>query len=232
MKKQIKKISVLAIMAIAVNILVLPAFSVSGNNQRNLTNNESLVSDFVQSIGDWDSWLSYYTISAQEMYYDFINDSDNRANNMGILTVTSASVLSIEKIDNIYAPKFPEIISFYESDNNYETYLVGMDMEVNEETEYFNSGVNYKLVVLVNNNGVWEVGSQSGASIEAMLESNSSYVDEAILRYSIRVHGKSARGVGYGLLSPGPQPTSIKTFYNNQVYTVSFSDYINPPINT
>ena len=43
------------------------------------------------------------------------------------------------------------------------------------------------MVVLVNNNGVWQVGGQSGAPIEVLLKSNGMFVDEAITSYSIRV---------------------------------------------
>ena len=112
--------------------------------------------------------------------------------------VNAANVVSIEKIDNCYAPKFNELSDFFETEDSYEVYLVGIDMTVNINTEYFYNGINYKLVVLVNNNGVWQVGGQSGAPIEVLLKSNGMFVDEAITSYSMRVFDDEAVTFGTG----------------------------------
>lgn len=172
----------------------------------NLSEREALVRDFVESTGDWDKWLSYYTDSAREMYEDFIRDENNLADNVGILTVTAADVVNIQKVENTYTPAFNELASFFENDA-YETYLVTIDMDVKESTEYYTDGINNKLVILVNNGGVWEVGAQTSAPTE--------------------LYGKSARGVGYGFLNPGNVPTSINVKASNGiVYTVNFTDFI------
>jgi hypothetical protein len=208
----------------------LPAFAqenIAEDGRDDLGGNETLITEFVESVGDWEQWMSYYTPSAQEMYESFIGDESNRDNNVGILTVNSASVVSIERINNIYAPKFFELAEFYESENDYETYLVGMDMSVNQETEYFYNGVNYKIIVLVNNEGTWEIGGHSGTPAEVLVESNGVGINEAIEKFSERVHGTAAtRGVGYGLLDPGTTPTSIKVYYNGTVYNPTFSTFV------
>ena len=134
--------------------------------------------DFIEGI---------YTPTVRNYYYNFALTPNNIANNVGILTVNATNVVSIEKIDNCYAPKFNELSNFFETEDSYEVYLVGIDMKVNINTEYFYNGINYKLVVLVNNNGVWQVGGQYGAPIEVLLKSNGMFVDEAITSYSIRV---------------------------------------------
>lgn len=201
-------------------------------NYSNLDNNSKIVYNFVDSINsdNWDNWVSFYTPTVQSYYYDFVHNSNNLANNVGILTVATTDVISIEKIDNRYAPKFHELSEFFKSEDSYEVYLVGIDMNVNTNTEYFYNGINYKLVVLVNNNGIWRVGGQSGAPIEVLLESNGAFVDEAISAYSLRVFGNTAVpfGVGYGLLSPGSTPSTIKVANasGTTVYNVNFSDFV------
>ena len=40
--------------------------------------------------------------------------------------VNAANVVSIEKIDNCYAPKFNELSDFFETEDSYEVYLVGI----------------------------------------------------------------------------------------------------------
>ncbi|MFV0496871.1 MAG: hypothetical protein ACK5L0_01700 [Candidatus Fimivivens sp.] len=195
----------------------------------NIDANEALVREFVQSTGDWDKWVSFYTSSARQMYEDFISNGKNVSNNVGILTATAADVVSIEQIDNMYAPRFFELADFYESEDNYETYLVGMDMKVKEDTEYFYNGINYKLVVLVNNGGDWEIGGQSGAPVEVMVKSEGAGINEALEKYRKRVQGDATItpfGVGYGLLTPGSTPTSIKVYYDGTVYTPTFSTFV------
>ena len=159
--------------------------------------------DFIEGI---------YTPTVRNYYYNFVLTPNNIANNVGILTVNATNVVSIKKIDNCYAPKFNELSNFFETEDSYEVYLVGIDMKVNINTEYFYNGINYKLVVLVNNNGVWQVGGQSGAPIEVLLKSNGMFVDEAITSYSIRaLDGEAVTfGTGYGLLAPGSVPKTIK----------------------
>ena len=197
-----------------------------------LDENRKIVYDFIDSInsGNWDDWVSFYTPTVRDYYYNFVHTPNNIANNVGILTVNAANVVSIEKIDNCYAPKFNELSDFFETEDSYEVYLVGIDMTVNINTEYFYNGINYKLVVLVNNNGVWQVGGQSGAPIEVLLKSNGMFVDEAITSYSMRVFDDEAVtfGTGYGLLAPGSVPKTIKVANaaGTTVYKVNFADFI------
>lgn len=197
-----------------------------------LNENSKIVYDFIDSInsGNWDDWVSFYTPAVRNYYYNFVHTPNNIANNVGILTVNAANVVSIERIDNCYAPKFNELSNFFETEDSYEVYLVGIDMKVNINTEYFCNGINYKLVVLVNNDGIWQVGGQSGAPIEVLLKSNGMLVDEAITSYSIRVFEGAVVpfGTGYGLLAPTSVPKTIKVANasGTTVYKVNFTDFI------
>lgn len=201
-------------------------------DERNLSSNEKIVFDFVDSINTryWGNWVSFYSPTVKDYYNNFVNSSSNLADNVGILNVVSTDVVSMEKVSNRYAPKFYELAEYFESEDDYETYLVGIDMDVNENNEYFYDGVNYKLVVLVNDNGNWNVGGQSGAPIEALLESNGVSVDEAIDAYALRVFGSTAIpfGVGYGLLEAGSTPSTIKVANasGTTVYNVNFGDFV------
>lgn len=197
-----------------------------------LNEHEKIVYDFFTSIntGNWDDWVSFYTPAVRDFYSDFVHNPKNLEQNKGILTVRSSNIVSIEKINNSYAPKFHELAEYMESEDDYEVYLVGADLGVHQQTEYFYEGVNYKLVVLVNNNGLWEVGGQSGAPVEVLLESDGPSVEKAIDAYAERVFGQSVQtyGVGYGLLEPGSIPDKIKVANANgtEVYNADFDEFV------
>lgn len=163
-------------------------YAVSTVDEVDMNEKKTFVNDFVESTGEWNTWSSYYADSVKDQYVDFVNNANNLTDHVGILTVSSAEVIDIQKVDNSFVPVLPELISYIES-GNYETYFVSMNMDVKENTEYFNDGINYKLVILVNDNGNWKVGAQINAPEE--------------------IYGKETRGIGYGLLTPGSMPTTI-----------------------
>ncbi len=163
-------------------------YAVSAVDEVDNDENIIFINDFIESTGEWNAWSSYYADSVKGKYVDFVNNANNLNDHVGILTVSSAEVIDIKKVDNSFVPVLPELVSYIES-GNYETYLVAMNMDVKENTEYFNDGINYKLVILVNDNGNWKVGAQISAPEE--------------------IYGKEKRGIGYGLLTPGSMPATI-----------------------
>lgn len=162
--------------------------AVSEMNEIDMDEKEAFVSDFVESTGDWDTWSSYYADSVKGKYEDFVNNADNIDGHVGILTVSSAEAIDIQKVDNRYVPVLPELVPYIEA-GDYQAYLVSMNMDVKENTEYFSDGINYKLVILVNDGGKWKVGAQVHAPED--------------------IYGKEARGIGYGLLTAGSTPATI-----------------------
>lgn len=228
--------TVIFLMCINMNVLAAESDKDTTSIQYDaLTENEKIVFDYFNSIntGNWDEWVAFYTPSVKEDYYDFVHNTDNLTNNVGILNVNFTNVVSIEKIDNCYAPRYHELEKFFESEDTYETYLVGIDMRVNEDSEYFYNGVNYKLVVLVKENGNWAVGGGlSGAPIEVLLESNGNSVDEAIDAYALRVFGSEANAMrlGWGVVDPGNVPTKILVASENKqgakIYESNFEDFV------
>lgn len=137
-----------------------------------------MIKDHLNCINEnnWIGWANYYTPSVKESYMDFITNDNCQENNIGILTVDTVDILSVEQVSNEYAPYYPELKSFFES-NNYECYVVNMDITTEEETEYFSDGIVQRLVILVNENGEWGIGA------------------------SCEYEQPKARGVGYGFLS-------------------------------
>ena len=139
-------------------------------NYDTLTDNQKLIYNFYDCIDgeSWESWALSYVPKVRNSYLDFVSNNDNNEGNIGILTVNSAEVISIQKIDNSYAPKYKELEEFFDSDDTYECYMVGVDMSVNESTQYYFDGINYKLIIDWRKR-IWMAIIQKGEKIRIML---------------------------------------------------------------
>ena len=217
-----------------------------------ISSNEQLVYDYYNSIndGDWQAWAEYYARGIRESYENFVSDKDSQANRTGILAVDSTRVISITKVSNTYAPYYRELEQYYNSPESYECYMVGIDMTVSKETKYYYNGINYKLVIIVNDDGEWGIGATCGCPAELMLNAKGTLpVEEAIESYSERAFGSSQNftdsniithhigqgfisgdlssppstiNVGDGKVGSGGQPERK----SDATFTPTFSDYV------
>ena len=212
-----------------------------------LTEQEDLILDYVESFGRWDEWYTYYASSLQENYRAFTSNADTIKNNTGIMVINSAELLYIEKVDKSVAPYYPELESFY-TNGNYECYLIGVDIDVKENTKYYFDGINYKLVVVVKEDGIWKIGAQCGAPIELLLGINGEVSANAAIadyceRAGISSRINSTRGIGWGFITGDVNDPPAYIYvgdggsgvnengvwgptFSGTVYTVDFEDYI------
>lgn len=102
------------ILSVVMSLTIIISLSVSAlATNVDASSNKTLVTNYLESInsGDWNDWVSFYAPSLQSDYQMFVSNDCNLKNNIGILTVNSVDVLSVEKIDNSYIPKvYPELM--------------------------------------------------------------------------------------------------------------------------
>ena len=177
-----------------------------------LSENEKLIYDYYKSIdgSNWGKWASFYPPAVADGNLVFATNPENQANNVGILAVSSAHVVTIDKVDNSWAPKYREFEDCYDSEDDYECYMVGIDQTVKQETAYNFNGINYKLVLLVRDNEHWNLGGVSGCPFELLKEKEDIYpVDAAMEDYAQRAltlcqpakNGATPLGIGSGFIS-------------------------------
>lgn len=182
--------------------------------------------DFFESINheDWQKWLNYHSPSVKNIYTQFLQNIDNQSNSRGIFNVKHADVVDIQKINNDFAPKVPELSEYYSNNERYKTFLVTLDLQVKNENRYFHNGLNYKLMIMVNDESQWNVGLLSGVpeGYEEILAEEGKQNDLSLNRETY------FQKIGYGLLNPGSTPTSISVYdpYTGYVYNTSFSEFI------
>lgn len=194
---------------------------------KNNLNHQHIIENYVSSIdkGNWEKWLDCYSPSVKSIYTAFIEDENNYDKGLGVFGITSAKIGSIKKIDNAFAPKVYELAEYQENSTNYETYLIDLELTVKKDTDYFHNGENYKLIVLVNDSGQWNVGIFCGIpdNYQKLL------VQEKIIHKQKFDDSNpiSPLGISYGLLNPGTIPTNITVVDNTgNYYNVSFSYFV------
>lgn len=179
-----------------------------------MTDNQKLAYDYWDFIneGDWNAWANLHTPMRRANYIDLVSDPNNHSSSVGILTVNSAEVLSIEKVSNAYAPIYDELNSVYDSENDYECYLVGVNTQVENDNGYFYNGINYNLMMLVNQNSVWEVGGISNCPLELLGNKEPNLIIDTIDNYQLRMGRSIAiprESPGYGLKTFSGIPSTI-----------------------
>lgn len=117
-----------------------------------------IIKNFFKSIdsSNWDSWASSFAPSLRDKWIDFVNEPDYTDNNVGILALNLVDVLDVNTSSCSYVCFYPELASFYDSDN-YRCYEVLIDAETHCDNAYYSSGKTKHLVVLVRENGNWYV---------------------------------------------------------------------------
>ncbi|HBL84821.1 MAG: hypothetical protein A2Y17_05195 [Clostridiales bacterium GWF2_38_85] len=157
----------------------------------NLSDHEKRIYDFYDSIngGQWEQYASFWSIGTRESTLNFVTKQEYKDKHYGILNVISTKVVSITKLDNSYTPRYPELANYYESEDNYECYLVGIAMTVHEDSNFYFNGINYSLIVLVNDNNTWNIGAESGCNLGILEEMEGVLpVEDAIKDYK-EIHG-------------------------------------------
>lgn len=187
MKKRF--VSTFLAIALVVGNISSTAFASQADQTTDNYAKTQMIQDHFNCINNnnWTGWANYYAPSVKDSYMDFVTNDNCQENNIGILTVKTVDILSVDQVSNEYAPYYPELKSFFES-NNYECYVVNMDITTEEETEYFSDGIVQRLVILVNENGEWGIGA------------------------SCEYEPPESRGIGYGFLDGDVNnpPTSVK----------------------
>ncbi len=133
---------------------------------------EAVITDFIaaQNAHDWDAFLNLWTNEEQQYFKDFFAYSDNEKNKNGYFSIESAKLADIREIEDAKSK-----LSDYETDNIPYEIASGFRSDVPEiygdvrllvaKTDYtldkefwdYREGLNYRVFVLVPQDGKWKV---------------------------------------------------------------------------
>lgn len=147
---------------------------------------------------------------------------------IGVLTVTSADVVSIEKLDDYYIPAevYPELNGYFNA-GNYECYRVAVNMQITEDNGYFDNGVNYKTIILVNDNETWSVGATCGDDEKGISSFRASHPTGTLVNCSNNSSSTMPSSVRVYVASSGKTETPtladyVKNTIQNEVGNLSY----------
>lgn len=108
---------------------------------------------------DWEAWVDCRVPSLREEYQDFALNPQNQADGLGILAIKHVQIISMERVDDSFAPKFyKELADFYEK-KDFACYLVEINATVDHANDFFSTGKSRHICIVVKQDDSWYMGA-------------------------------------------------------------------------
>ncbi len=137
---------------------------------------------------DWEAWVDCHAPSIRGDYQDFALNPQNQADGLGVLAIKHAQIVSMERVEDGFAPKFyKELADFYEK-KDFACYLVEINATVDHANDFFSTGKSRHICIVVKQDDLWYMG--------------------AIYAYT-NEYEDAMRGIGKGFVDFVTQPSTI-----------------------
>ena len=172
-------------------------------------NAQDTIREYIEAL-DNNDWGKIITLSPDCDYQEnisFYYSKENAENGVGFHTITSAKLVTAIELDNQDLLDYTNANDYFDTYNALKLYLVGVDMLANKESKYFYNGVNFFLVTLGQENGVWKVVLfsqapatviESATPILAPISDDGSYVNSADIEKALNIIRSRYEGVILG----------------------------------
>lgn len=118
---------------------------------------------------DWETYIDLQADINKGYDNQFINNPENEKNEIGLFNIKSAKVEEIQSLPDSVVSGLTKLSKYQQEYSEVQSYLVGIDYKVKNESKYYFNGVNYRLVVLVKENANWKIIEMSDAPIEILI---------------------------------------------------------------
>lgn len=156
-----KKINVKNFIALLMTVLLIvgciPSMALAADTPSAQAGNAIL--KYVDAINDND-WDTIIRMSPEDEYQEnvsFYNSEKNKEKNVGFHAITSAVLCSIDELNQNDLYDYTNAEYYFDTYGDLKLYLVGVDLTVQKESKYFYNGVNFFLVLLGKEDGVWKI---------------------------------------------------------------------------
>ncbi len=159
---------------------------------------ENVVYESVKAVDqhDIDGYIALQCDENKVDYENFFRGLDWDNNDDGIMCVDAASIYEIREIPVDAADAFTSVYKYREKYDELAAFYVGIDYKVNNESEYFFNGVNYRLIVVGKEDGEWKIVEESDAPVEFLSETqyafNSAAEEKALEIINARINAAVA----------------------------------------
>ena len=117
---------------------------------------------------DWDTYLELRTLEGKEGMDAFLKNQDNIRKGIGVLGIEEARLKEIMPLPEEEASKMTRMGEYKAKYGEAAAFLGGIELKVVNESKYNFNGVNYRLIILVKEKGIWRVAEESDAPLEQL----------------------------------------------------------------
>lgn len=122
-----------------------------------------------QNSKDWDSLPKHWITHERASLESFFANDDNRLALRGYFNMQSAKLIGIQEIPMKDAGLFVDISSYQKQYQGVRLFYTAIEYSITQEDKFHFNGTNYRLMVVVQEDGEWRLAEMSEAPVEAIL---------------------------------------------------------------
>jgi hypothetical protein len=148
-----------------------------------------------ESNHDWDLYSSLWVDPEKSEHMDFFQNKEYEKSERGAFTIVSARLVECAPISFSVLEEFMQISQFGNSNTKSSAFIVGIDYIVKQESKYYYNGVNYRLVILEQNDYQWQVSELQDAPLECLPNISSLGLNSANIAIATNIISQRQKGV-------------------------------------
>ncbi len=122
----------------------------------------------IENEQEWDAFPELWCSAEKEDFIELFTSDYFLRDNLGVSTVRSAELISINEVSVDEIPGVIKSGREYEWCTEWKAFLVAVDYQVAEVNGYFYNGVNYSIVAVGKEDGEWKIIARTMPSLELL----------------------------------------------------------------
>ena len=123
-----------------------------------------------QNLKQWDRLPDHWVVQEQASLREFFSNAEDRAALRGYFNMKSARLVAIKELRAKEAEQFVDLNSYLAQYKIARVFYTAIDYGVTQEDRYHYNGVNYRLMVVVQEDKAWRLAEMSEAPVELLAE--------------------------------------------------------------
>jgi len=162
-----------ALVCLLALVILIPAAAFAQRNVEVANGPSKALEAYVtaQSNSDWESLLELTVEAQRAQRKAFLANDENKLQHRGYFNIIEAQLVEAKELPERFARGTADLDRYTSQYGDARVFYVGVDYRVHHEDKYHFNGVNYRIAVLVREEGAWRVAQFSGAPVEWLADS-------------------------------------------------------------
>ncbi len=158
-------------------LLITSAGAVSATSAIGVSSGQEVIDKWVAAVNskDWAALVNTETEENKKAVLNFLQNTDPNVQKSGIKGVKSLNISEIMPLPNELVSRLTTFEYYLEKYTDLQSYLVGFDFKVDNESKYIFNGVNYRLIIVGVENGEMKIVENSVAPLSTLTEQGYSF---------------------------------------------------------